>query len=145
METPSRSRGAHQTRLPPLLGGDDLDRLQAGLQRPAHAHGRMRSLLDAVVAIGGTLELDVVLHTITESARRLIDARYAAIGVLGEDGRFSELITPDSAPTSSARSPVPSSRTAPDSWLSSSATPSRCGSTTCRRTPAPRASPKATP
>ncbi|GHE62020.1 hypothetical protein GCM10014715_14480 [Streptomyces spiralis] len=93
METPSRSRGAHQTRLPPLLGGDDLDRLQAGLQRLAHAHGRMRSLLDAVVAISGTLELDVVLHTITESARRLIDARYAAIGVLGEDGRFSELIT----------------------------------------------------
>ncbi|WP_306191487.1 GAF domain-containing protein [Streptomyces sp. MK5] len=93
METPSRNRGAHRTQLPPLLGGDDLDRLQAGLQRLAHAHGRMRSLLDAVVAISGTLELDVVLRTITESARRLIDARYAAIGVLGEDGRFSELIT----------------------------------------------------
>lgn len=93
METPSRGRGTHPTRLPPLLGSDDLDRLQDGLQRLAHAHGRMRSLLDAVVTISSALELDVVLHTITESARRLIDARYAAIGVLGEDGEFSELIT----------------------------------------------------
>jgi transcriptional regulator with GAF, ATPase, and Fis domain len=35
----------------------------------------------------------VVLHAIVDSARNLVDARYAAIGVLDEDGDFTELIT----------------------------------------------------
>lgn len=53
----------------------------------------MRSLLDAVLTISSSLDLDVVLHTIVDSARKLIDARYAAIGVLDEAGEFTELIT----------------------------------------------------
>ncbi|MFK4147420.1 PP2C family protein-serine/threonine phosphatase [Streptomyces sp. NPDC004065] len=76
-----------------LPGDDDLDQLQAGLRQLAEAHGRIRGLLDAVVTISGARELDAVLHTITESARRLTGARYAAIGVLGETRTFTALIT----------------------------------------------------
>lgn len=89
-EAAHRPAGA---RLPPLLGVDDLDQLQAGLRQIAHAHDRMRALLGAVVTISGALELDVVLRTITESARTLVTARYAAIGILGEDHEFTSLIT----------------------------------------------------
>ncbi|MEV6290751.1 GAF domain-containing protein [Streptomyces sp. NPDC051896] len=79
--------------LPPLAGAEALDHFQEGLQQLAHAHGRLRSLLDAVLTISSALELEVVLHTIVDSARNLVDARYAAIGVLDEDGDFTELIT----------------------------------------------------
>lgn len=93
MVTASGGHDPRRTHLPPLVGSEDLDRLRAGLQRLAHAHGRLRSLLDAVLTISSALELDVVLHTITESARELVDARYSAIGVLDTRGEFSELIT----------------------------------------------------
>ncbi|AEY85567.1 histidine kinase [Streptomyces hygroscopicus subsp. jinggangensis 5008] len=89
----SGDRDAHSLNQPPRVGGDDLDRLQQSLRQLAHAHGRMRSLLDAVLSISSALDLTVVLHTIAESARGLVDARYAAIGVLGEEGEFTELIT----------------------------------------------------
>ncbi|MEU0119802.1 GAF domain-containing SpoIIE family protein phosphatase [Streptomyces bobili] len=77
----------------PGLGADDLDRIQAGLRQVAQAHGRMRQLLDAVLAISSALDLDVVLHTIVDAARRLVQARYAALGVLDQSGEFTELIT----------------------------------------------------
>lgn len=93
MTRDSGDRDAHSLNQPPRVGGDDLDRLQQSLRHLAHAHGRMRSLLDAVLSISSALDLTVVLHTIAESARGLVDARYAAIGVLGEEGEFTELIT----------------------------------------------------
>ncbi|WP_079063086.1 PP2C family protein-serine/threonine phosphatase [Streptacidiphilus griseoplanus] len=74
------------------LGDPDLDRIQAGLRQVADLHGRMQRLLDAVLSISGELELTAVLHTIADAARTLVDARYAALGVLGEDGSFTELI-----------------------------------------------------
>ncbi|WP_225835243.1 PP2C family protein-serine/threonine phosphatase [Streptomyces sp. NK08204] len=94
MGTHRDHRDADWPHLPSLAGAeDDLDRLQAGLHQLAHAHGRLRSLLDAVLTISSALELEVVLHTIVDSARQLVDARYAAIGVLDEAGEFTELIT----------------------------------------------------
>ncbi|HET9499559.1 MAG TPA: GAF domain-containing sensor histidine kinase [Marmoricola sp.] len=42
-------------------------------------------LLDAVVGIAADLSLDSVLGRIVETAGRLVDARYAALGVLGHD------------------------------------------------------------
>ncbi|NJP50195.1 SpoIIE family protein phosphatase [Streptomyces sp. SBST2-5] len=91
--TPSAGEDETTADVPPLLSDEALDELQAGLERLARAHGRLRSLLDAVVTIGSALELDVVLHAITDSARKLVDARYAAIGVLDDRGEFIELIT----------------------------------------------------
>ncbi|MGV9250531.1 PP2C family protein-serine/threonine phosphatase [Streptomyces sp. NPDC003697] len=94
MSQPSNTgtHGSDARRIPPPSGGEDLDRLQAGLRHLAHVHGRLRALLDAVMSIGSALELDVVLHSIVESSRRLVDARYAAIGVLDQAGHFTELI-----------------------------------------------------
>ncbi|MEU6811961.1 GAF domain-containing SpoIIE family protein phosphatase [Streptomyces sp. NPDC046831] len=86
------THGPGARRVPPPTGGEDLDRLQAGLRHLAHVHGRLRALLDAVMSIGSALELDTVLHAVVESSRKLVDARYAAIGVLDESGHFTELI-----------------------------------------------------
>ena len=44
---------------------------------------RLRLLLDAVVAMAADLSLDGVLSRIVEVASRLVDARFAALGVLG--------------------------------------------------------------
>jgi hypothetical protein len=42
----------------------------------------LRQLLDAVMAIGSDLDLEATLRRIIEVARELVDARYAALGVL---------------------------------------------------------------
>jgi len=47
---------------------------------------RLSRLLDAVVAIGGDLELPSVLRRIAEAAVELVDAHYGALGVLGDAG-----------------------------------------------------------
>lgn len=75
------------------LGEENLDRLEQGLQQIARAHGRMQDLLDAVLLISRELELNLVLHKIIDTARQLVDARYAALGVLGPDDEFTDLIT----------------------------------------------------
>src|SRR3954470_1650845 len=48
---------------------------------------RINRLLDAVVAVGGDLDLQAVLHRIAQAAANLVDAEYAALGVISEDGR----------------------------------------------------------
>jgi signal transduction histidine kinase len=48
---------------------------------------RIDRLLEAVVAVGGDLDLQTVLHRIAEVAASLVDAEYAALGVISEDGR----------------------------------------------------------
>jgi signal transduction histidine kinase len=51
-------------------------------------------LLDAVMAIGSEQTLADALRRITETAAELVDARYAALGVLDESGsRLAEFIT----------------------------------------------------
>lgn len=56
------------------------------------AHGRVRSLLQAVLTIGGDLDLATVLRRLTEAAAQLAGARYAGLGVVDEKGGFSEFI-----------------------------------------------------
>src|SRR4051794_8190465 len=48
---------------------------------------RINRLLDAVVAVGGDLDLQAVLHRIAEAAANLVDAEYAALGVISQDGQ----------------------------------------------------------
>jgi signal transduction histidine kinase len=45
---------------------------------------RLRQLVDAVLLIGSDLDLPTVLRRIIDSARTLVDAKYAALGVLDE-------------------------------------------------------------
>ncbi|MFL6179897.1 MAG: GAF domain-containing protein [Actinomycetes bacterium] len=49
-------------------------------------------LLDAVLGIAGDLELSHTLRRIVEAAAVAVDAEYAALGVLGSDGRIDEFI-----------------------------------------------------
>lgn len=53
---------------------------------------RLRNLITATNSVVGDLDLPTVLRNIAESARKLVDARYAAMGVIGEDGQLEQFI-----------------------------------------------------
>ena len=55
--------------------------------------GRLRSLLDAVVSVAENLSIEDVLVRIVGAARDLVDARYAALGVIGPDRGLIDFIT----------------------------------------------------
>jgi signal transduction histidine kinase len=78
--------------LPRLHLDDLLAELQARLAGVVKTRDRVHALLEAVVAVGSNLELDVVLRQIVEAAVTLVDARYGALGVIGEGGRLAEFI-----------------------------------------------------
>jgi signal transduction histidine kinase len=56
------------------------------------AQGRLRGLLRANALVAGDLSLPVVLRQIVSSARDLLGARYAALGVLGRDGELEQFV-----------------------------------------------------
>ncbi|HET9760897.1 MAG TPA: GAF domain-containing sensor histidine kinase [Nocardioidaceae bacterium] len=71
---------------PPLSGAGLDDLLREMLQRVDEVvqdQRRLRLLLDAVVGIAADLSFDSVLERIVQVASELVQARYAAIGVLG--------------------------------------------------------------
>jgi signal transduction histidine kinase len=70
-----------------------LAELQGRLQTVIDTRDRLRGLLDAVVAVGGNLDLQSVLRRIVEAAARLASARYAALGVISDEGGLSQFIT----------------------------------------------------
>jgi signal transduction histidine kinase len=78
--------------LPQLRLDDLLAELQSRLEAVLASRDRMRGLLEAVVAIGSGLELEATLRRIVEGAVDLVDARYGALGVIGEDQRLTEFI-----------------------------------------------------
>lgn len=78
--------------LPHLRLDDLLAEVQARLQAVLAARDRMHALLEAVVAVGGHLDLETVLKKIVEAAVNLVDARYGALGVIGEDQQLSEFV-----------------------------------------------------
>ena len=53
----------------------------------------LRSVSQAVLAVSGTLGTRDALAAIVRSARTLVDARYAALGVPGDRGSFAEFVT----------------------------------------------------
>ena len=78
--------------LPQLQLDELLAELQARLQAVLDTRDRMRDLLEAVVAIGSGLELEAMLRRIVEAAISLVDARYGALGVIGEDKQLAQFI-----------------------------------------------------
>jgi two-component system, NarL family, sensor histidine kinase DevS len=54
--------------------------------------GRLRGLLRANAAVAADLSLPVVLHRVAEAARDLLQARHAAIGVIGRDGQLEHFV-----------------------------------------------------
>jgi signal transduction histidine kinase len=69
--------------------------LQERVNMPQSAEiAQLRRLLAAVMALGADLELPIVLEHITSAARDLVNARYAALGVLDPEGTaLSQFIT----------------------------------------------------
>jgi len=82
--------------LPQLRLDELLAELQGRLQAVLSARDRMRGLLEAVVAISSGLDLESTLRRIVETAVRLVDATYGALGVIGDGGeggkRLAEFI-----------------------------------------------------
>ncbi|GAA2528045.1 sensor histidine kinase [Pilimelia columellifera] len=68
---------------------ETLDRVQ----EIADSRERLRALLDAVVTVSAGLDLRSTLRRLVASACHLLDARYAALGVIGPDRRLVEFIT----------------------------------------------------
>ncbi|HEV2376680.1 MAG TPA: GAF domain-containing protein, partial [Streptosporangiaceae bacterium] len=78
--------------LPQLKLDDLLDELQTRLKAVVSTRDRVYALLEAVVAVGGSLNLEVLLREVVEAAVSLSGAQYGALGVIGEDGRLAEFI-----------------------------------------------------
>ena len=73
--------------LPQLRLDELLSELQGRLQAVLCARDQMRGLLEAVIAISSGLDLESTLRRIVETAVRLVDATYGALGVIGEATR----------------------------------------------------------
>lgn len=78
--------------LPHLRLDDLLAELQVRLQAVLSTRDRVQALLEAVVAVGSRLDLEIVLRQIVEAAVGLVDARYGALGVIGDSGQLAEFI-----------------------------------------------------
>ncbi|MFF3201043.1 GAF domain-containing protein [Streptomyces sp. NPDC002962] len=83
MGSPEEAR----VRLPQLRLDELLEELQARLDAARGTRDRVHSLLEAVLSVGRELDLEQALHRIVEAAAVLVDAQYAALGVIGPDGR----------------------------------------------------------
>src|SRR3984885_11366249 len=78
--------------LPQLRLDELLAELQGRLQAVLGARDQMRGLLEAVIAISSGLDLEATLRRIVETAVRLVDATYGALGVIGDDKELAEFI-----------------------------------------------------
>ncbi|MFF4572456.1 GAF domain-containing protein [Streptomyces sp. NPDC001410] len=74
-----------RVRLPQLKLDELLEELQARIDAARGTRDRVHSLLEAVLAVGRELDLEQVLHSIVAAAAALVDAEYAALGVIGPD------------------------------------------------------------
>ncbi|GAA1006209.1 histidine kinase [Streptomyces sp. F-3] len=83
----SEESGKARVRLPQLRLDELLEELQARLDAARGTRDRVHSLLEAVLSVGRELNLEQVLHSLVEAAATLVDAEYAALGVIGPDGR----------------------------------------------------------
>jgi hypothetical protein len=79
--------------LPQLRIDELLDELQGRVASVRSSRDRVRKLLEAVIAIGSGLDAEAALTKIVQAATVLVDARYGALGVIGEDQRLARFIT----------------------------------------------------
>jgi len=86
------STSKSQSLLPNLRLDELLAELQVRLQAVLTTRDRVNALFEAVMAVGTNLDIEVVLRGIVESAVTLVDARYGAMGVIGDGGRLAEFI-----------------------------------------------------
>ncbi|GGT40380.1 histidine kinase [Streptomyces chromofuscus] len=83
-----------RVRLPQLRLDELLEELQARLDAARGTRDRVHSLLEAVLSVGRELDLQQALRGIVQAAAVLVDAEYAALGVITPDGkRLSDFLT----------------------------------------------------
>ncbi|MFD7417106.1 GAF domain-containing protein [Kitasatospora purpeofusca] len=83
-----------RSRIPQLRLDELLEELQARIDAARGTRNRVHSLLEVVLSVGRELDLTQVLRRIVEAAAVLVDARYAALGVIGPDGEtLSQFLT----------------------------------------------------
>ena len=78
--------------LPQMRLDELLSELQVRLEAVLATRDRVHALLEAVVSVGSDLELETVLRRIVETATTLVDARYGALGVVGEGNTLAQFI-----------------------------------------------------
>ena len=64
-----------------------------GTRRTSEDHSRIMAAYEAALEIASELEPDTVLQRIADVARKVVPARYSALGVAGEDGKVHTFIT----------------------------------------------------
>ncbi|MFE9174410.1 PP2C family protein-serine/threonine phosphatase [Streptomyces kebangsaanensis] len=74
-------------------GVDAFEELSARVRQLSLERRRLHRLLQAVVAISIDMDTRAVLRHLVEAGADLIGAHYGALGVLGENGEFIDLIT----------------------------------------------------
>jgi signal transduction histidine kinase len=90
----SQQSGDEVSRILPQLRIDELlDELQIRLASVRSSRDRVSQLLEAVVGIGADLDLEQSLTRIVQAAVALVDARYGALGVIGDDQSLARFIT----------------------------------------------------
>ncbi|YCH08893.1 GAF domain-containing sensor histidine kinase [Arthrobacter sp. alpha11c] len=83
----------HQTGAPAVQLEDLMMDFTSRAGELLQAQERTRGLLEAVVAVAEDLSLEAVLERVVTSACKLLQARYGALGVIGEDNALSHFIT----------------------------------------------------
>jgi hypothetical protein len=80
----------------PVVARLELDLLLQELRNRADdvlgVRGRLRGLLRAHAAVTADLSLPLVLRRVADAACELLNARHAAIGVVGRDGQLEEFV-----------------------------------------------------
>ena len=66
--------------------------VQDRVEQIVEGRDRLDGLLDAMLVVTSGLELDETLRTIVHTAIELVDARYGAVGVRGQDHELIEFI-----------------------------------------------------
>ncbi|MGJ6968262.1 histidine kinase, partial [Streptosporangium sp. G11] len=69
-----------------------LEELRERLEAVLATRDRVHALLDAVVAVGSDLDLETMLRRIVETATRLVDATYGALGVAGDHSTLIQFV-----------------------------------------------------
>jgi signal transduction histidine kinase len=89
---PNKVETAQSRALPNLRLDELLAELQVRLQAVMATRDRIDALFEAVMAVGTNLDIEVVLRGIVEAAVTLVDAKYGAMGVIGDGGKLAEFI-----------------------------------------------------
>ncbi|HEX4813578.1 GAF domain-containing sensor histidine kinase [Nonomuraea sp. NPDC049480] len=86
------SESEHRPLLPQMRLDELLAELQTRLNAVLATRDRVHALLEAVVSVGSDLDLETVLRRIVETATKLVDASYGALGVVGEERTLVQFI-----------------------------------------------------